>query len=391
MTRFVAAMLIVMMGSGVAHGRTWRVEKDGSGDYAVIQDALDAAASGDTIRIGPGRYEDFREYPTNGGLQAVIAMIQVPVMTLIGAGADRTVIGPDVYDWDGLEPVPRGVVCIAQPPTGHVRIESMALENMVSGVLVENAGPLSVSNCRFSGGRRGIDALVSADVSHSHFADQFYGVLGYPPAQEVEVFDCTFEYTIGGQCILFQGVPTGTATRCRFVACDSCFTVGVTYDGGGGGIYDCTFEGLLRSIYLSSVSYPTISGNQISTWGTCLFSNSELFNAENNSFQSTGSSPTIQLFTRGLLHHISGNDILRGTGLAVEIVGHTGPDGYHLDLTDNWWGTTDPDSIAAWIHDGNDVRYPPMNVTVDFAPFLDRSVPNEQESLGGLKALFLGR
>ena len=35
--------------------RTWRVEKDGSGDFTVIQDAVDAAAAGDTIRIGPGR------------------------------------------------------------------------------------------------------------------------------------------------------------------------------------------------------------------------------------------------------------------------------------------------------------------------------------------------
>ncbi|MBE0568033.1 MAG: hypothetical protein IH621_18915 [Krumholzibacteria bacterium] len=52
-----------------AEARTWRVEKDGSGDYTVIQDALDAAASGDTIQIGPGRFEDFRIYPTNGGDQ----------------------------------------------------------------------------------------------------------------------------------------------------------------------------------------------------------------------------------------------------------------------------------------------------------------------------------
>lgn len=36
------------------------VEKDGSGDYTVIQDALDSAAPGDSILVGPGRYADFR-------------------------------------------------------------------------------------------------------------------------------------------------------------------------------------------------------------------------------------------------------------------------------------------------------------------------------------------
>ncbi len=73
---------------------------------------------------------------------------------------------------------------------------------------------------------------------------------------------------------------------------------------------------------------------------------------------------------------------------------HIGPDNHHLDMTGNWWGTTEPDSIAAWIHDGNDVMWPPgglVECTVDFQPFATGPVPNEKQSLGGLKALFLGR
>ena len=85
---------------------------------------------------------------------------------------------------------------------------------------------------------------------------------------------------------------------------------------------------------------------------------------------------------------------MRGTGLAVEIITHTGPADHHLDMTGNWWGTTDRDSISAWIHDGNDVIWPPgglVECTVDFEPIAEAPIPTEKKSLGGLKALFLGR
>lgn len=35
-----------------AHATTWRVEKDGTGDFTIIQDALDAAADADTVLVG---------------------------------------------------------------------------------------------------------------------------------------------------------------------------------------------------------------------------------------------------------------------------------------------------------------------------------------------------
>jgi hypothetical protein len=35
-----------------AYPTTWFVERDGSGDFMVIQDAVDAAAAGDTILFG---------------------------------------------------------------------------------------------------------------------------------------------------------------------------------------------------------------------------------------------------------------------------------------------------------------------------------------------------
>jgi hypothetical protein len=40
------------------HARTWVVAQDGSGDFALVSQACQTAASGDSILIGPGTYEE---------------------------------------------------------------------------------------------------------------------------------------------------------------------------------------------------------------------------------------------------------------------------------------------------------------------------------------------
>ena len=57
------ATMILLIGLVVpasVAARTWQVAQDGSGDFAVIQDAVDAAEDGDVIEIGPGRYLDYQ-------------------------------------------------------------------------------------------------------------------------------------------------------------------------------------------------------------------------------------------------------------------------------------------------------------------------------------------
>jgi hypothetical protein len=52
-------LLVVCLGvAGPALAATITVEKDGSGDYTQVQPALDAAASGDTVLIGPGEFTE---------------------------------------------------------------------------------------------------------------------------------------------------------------------------------------------------------------------------------------------------------------------------------------------------------------------------------------------
>ena len=48
--------LVFLLCSVSAEGAILRVEKGGSGDFTVIQDAVDAAADGDVIMIGAGNH-----------------------------------------------------------------------------------------------------------------------------------------------------------------------------------------------------------------------------------------------------------------------------------------------------------------------------------------------
>jgi len=57
-----------------------------------------------------------------------------------------------------------------------------------------------------------------------------------------------------------------------------------------------------------------------------------------------------------------------------------------IDMTDNYWGTTDEDQIAEWIWDGNDD--PSIQAFVQYQPFASGPVGTEQQSWGQVKALY---
>jgi hypothetical protein len=64
---------------------------------------------------------------------------------------------------------------------------------------------------------------------------------------------------------------------------------------------------------------------------------------------------------------------------------HIGPDDA-MNLTGNYWGTTSADSIAAWIWDRHDD--PSIHTTVRYEPFSPTPLPNENRSMGDVKAMF---
>ena len=98
----ICAVLLLAIGAGGADARTWHVRKDGTGDFKVIQDAVDQAAAGDTIRIGPGRFEEkkpYTSYPPDKWTVDVYVAVDVADLTIVGSGVDQTFIGPPSPIW----------------------------------------------------------------------------------------------------------------------------------------------------------------------------------------------------------------------------------------------------------------------------------------------------
>ncbi|MCA9728355.1 MAG: hypothetical protein KC729_11775, partial [Candidatus Eisenbacteria bacterium] len=62
-------------------------------DYAVIQDAIDAATAGDVVLVAAGTYATLRRPPGADTTRCVVAM--KAGVTLRGAGVGQTIIDPD--------------------------------------------------------------------------------------------------------------------------------------------------------------------------------------------------------------------------------------------------------------------------------------------------------
>ena len=95
----LAVILLYLLMPGFVVAGTWRVELDGSGDFTVIQDAVDAAAPGDTILVGPGRFETMRPILFWEGYNATVAL-QKGGLVLQGSGTEQTIIGTESTYWD---------------------------------------------------------------------------------------------------------------------------------------------------------------------------------------------------------------------------------------------------------------------------------------------------
>ena len=98
--RSLAALGVILLLATGAGAATWSVERDGSGDFATIQPALDAAVAGDTILIGPGEYTEAIAIRPPGWADDIqsYADVRCDDLTIIGAGAEIAVIGPPTYE-----------------------------------------------------------------------------------------------------------------------------------------------------------------------------------------------------------------------------------------------------------------------------------------------------
>lgn len=383
----VPAVLCFLLRSSAAEARTWRVEKDGSGDYSVIQDAVDVAASRDTIRIGPGRFTEYEKYVYSGNDWHVYANVLSGSLTIIGAGEGVTFIGADAPGTWGLGANAVGLLYAPASAGSSLSIAAVTFQDTNYGTYVQS-GEFIIEHCAFMRMWRGVRFLTSGSVVGSHFEGVTNcGIIGGYPAASMTIEGCSFLDCAG--TFNLQLIAAVTVMDCDMRGCDS---AGL-FDRSAGSMRRCMAVDIPNSGYGLAVYGP----------GSCLIAENLIDGGGYNVTFADGASNVV--CERNILSgsrdqairitsctpRMRENHILKCVGEAVLVNGFPQPPNLTIDMTGNYWGTAIADSISAWIIDGNDPVIPPylpIYGFVDFEPFSSVPVGTEKTTLGGAKALF---
>lgn len=384
------ALLLTPM---LASAATWRVEKDGSGDFTVIQNAVDAASDGDTIKIGPGRFEDFFH---NDADVWWLARTEGKSLAFVGAGVENTVLGPEAIG----EIDSPFVLCILSYGDGTVlRVQGIRFENVqADGIRMAEPGRIEVDDCEFENCGGGLWGSFRDGGWIRNCA--FYGIDDlaarcielYAPSVGVVIEDCHFQDSWTGVSGDWAGSHDNVIRRCQFEGGRS----GVRFATGASAIIE---DNLFHWQSASAIIGPdpgtlTIENNHIDMTGSggyCLltYTGSGEYILRNNTMISDG--VIICFYTSRMSMECHGNHFIRKSDSAWYIhPGESGPSHHQgdlriLDFTDNYWGTDDPAEVAAWIFDHDDD--PGYWYTIDFEPMAD-PVAVEASSWSDIKRLF---
>lgn len=357
------------------------VKKDGTGDFSIIQDAVDAATDGDTILIGPGRYVDFEPFDSGNWINEIIVVFQNKSnITLIGSGAESTIIGPtSYYAPNGEDPQ-----IIMGWSADNIRLEGIRVENCEFGI-VWNSGSLSVGNCVVSNCRRGVYSF-SPDgtiIENSEFFQPGGGwsIVTNGECRDVTIKDSSFHGS--GTGVGFNQTQNANVISCNF---ENLWTA-IGYSGDSEGqVTGCNTSNVENPVFISTGSQLLLLDNVLEATEVSLFlSGNSHASGTRNVFSGGGTVFGTLNFSGGSTADLSGNHILRGEGLAVSLIYYF-YEQYVINLTGNYWGTSNVETIEEWIHDGNDDSS--IHGTVNFLPLADGPVPTENTTLDGLKAMY---
>jgi len=394
---FLCVLVACILLTVSADGRTWRVEREGGGDYRIIQNAVDVAASGDTILIGPGRYDDMFWLTCPGWSDSVIVNVTQHELTLMGSGPE-TIIGM-ADAWDPEEDLfnrRKGIVAGDYFGNHVLRVEKLRVENMRTGVYTsyESTGQdtVLVRNCEFYANQRSLTLIGDGgvvDVVNCRFDHMPAGGthLNSNAVGKLNVKDCTFELwdyhpTHQGHISLMGG-GLAVFKRCTFLEGFD----GIVFSGTAQGIVqDCVFVG-----QRSNATYGSFANV---AFDRCTFRDQELvfypsacdFRFTNCMIESV--SDAAFLINKVVSLTVNNCDLAGGErGVVWCLDTHSCGEPRTLDFSNNYWGTSDPDSIEALIRDLND---PDTECCyyIDYEPYRSDSTPVQRRNFGDIKALF---
>jgi hypothetical protein len=360
---------------------TWFVEKDGSGDYATIHEAMVACSAGDTIMIGPGRYDDFHPLIAPAWTTEAIVVISKDNLTFIGSGDSTTIIGPTEMYLPGIVPEP---MAIASVENIRAKFMNIGVENARNGIYWSH-GWVEIDGCRFDGCKDGVYLFNEggASIIDSDFYSEeslSKGVITFSPCGPVTISGCAFGGA-GTNGISINGTSNVSIENCHFSTLDA-----IVFAGSSGTIGNCTTtEYVGQSVWVTDASQVDFINNKLHGSYTSIYVNGwSIVNGSGNVFSGGEDLATIFITSQSQVT-LNNNDIIKSGDYAAKI----GQYFYEIvtnDLTNNYWGTSDPDSIEAWIWDYDDD--PVTRAYIDYIPFSDIPLPTEKKSLGGVKAMF---
>ena len=390
-TNRVLLVFTVLLAAALARAETWHVAADGGGDFTVIQDAVDAASDGDVIAIGPGRYDQYQLISDAN----VYVSIEGKQLTLVGAGASSTIIGPedpDNHPWPG-----RDVYLVYARDCASLQISDIGFEHSPNVHVLCYADRLEMDDCVVRGGGRGVsvDCPSGGHIRNTHFADLTTSgpdaIAIHGPTVEFEVAECSFENVHMGLFTIWSPV--------RIYVRDCVFDGGVNgcgfSNGASGSIERCEFRNLSNYAVIAGSGPLTVIDNVIdldSGWGMYLTTSAAVTVRDNIIATRTGSC----LFVNALGERLDfrNNHLLRrgidggpdlGGFFAKTVDWYTGSPGY-VDLSGNYWGTTDLGEIEEYIIDGHDLDQ--VNIFIEFEPIADSPVSTRSRSWNEVRELF---
>lgn len=381
--------ILTFLGAAPSLAATLKVRRDGTGDFVVIQDAVNACASGDTILIGPGRYNEGTIVQVPGWTELVRVLVTVEDLTLIGAGPQETIIGQE-EDWDLSQGWHRGIQTATYWGTRRLVVEGIRFENMAYAINDDDIAEVEIRNCAFSGSRYSVGdfggTLLIENVAFESVKRNGQHLVGWAH-DSLRVSNCTFSHVPDGvwaqSSVGIAGVHDATFEDCRFA-------------GGSGGlgvssgttaiVRRCQFDNMYTGIYSGSACNLTVEDCTLTGQGLALRLGSDWTVRRTVITDVSYISLWITELGRGVMndcHLAKGPRFVASNGYEPREATKTL---VHYDLTNNSWGTTDPDSIQAWIWDANDD--PEAGYIIDWRPYVGEPVPTTKRSLGSVKSLF---
>ncbi len=379
--------MLAMLVAACADGATITVRKDGAGDYSIIQQALDAAAAGDTILIGPGEYLEHSavRFPAWSHDIESYANVTVDDLTIIGAGSDLTFIGPTTYSGDPVTSSPKAITYLEG---GEIRLQDLCLRNCRTGAFVH--------------GRLFID--------HSALFDNYINVWWEAVGSGGWIRDSQFDVVTPNYPISIDIINSGGAGNIAIADCTVNHSE-VLIDGIGGAAFrDCTFSNYVGALEIYGTAIVSLSRcvmrdisiigivMAMGTGAVCNLEDCTVLGGQRalaqdqvggafhitNSRLEGGYVATVTLNGWSAACSIHNSDLIKGSGLAVRCDEST-PRVNH-DFRNNYWGTADEATIQSWITDHSDDAA--IGATILYSPFAGQSVPAESTSWGSLKALW---